>query len=403
MSERQRLTLSLADARRLLVHHHARPAPLATVIQHLGTIQFDPLAPLGTNPDLVLQSRVPGYRQGDWQEAAYRRRLLVDGWDKQASLIPPEQWWAQAPFHHWFARRWKHRGVDIDSPEAREILDQVAQQGPSTSLELGDQRSDPALRGSWYGPKRSRHLLKALWDSGRLMTHHRVKGRHAYDLPARVLPDGACTANVDEDDALEHLIVRRVQAVGLLRPTADAAVWFLPCRRAERDRIASRAIKRGKLIEVDVDGERYWTTPGAMSLLDDVVSPGGSCDRHMRFLAPLDPLMWDRGGVSRVFGFDYVWEVYKPREQRRWGYYVLPVAWGERFVARFDAQYREGVLTIHAWHWESDIVPSRLPDGMPEALQQAARHFLDYLGAERVVLPRGLGREARRAWQAAPG
>lgn len=400
MTARQRSTLSLADARRLLVRHHGRSAPLAAAIQRLGTIQFDPLAPLGTNPDLVLQSRVPGYRQGDWQEAAYRRRLLVDGWDKQASLIPPEQWWAQTPFHHWFARRWKQRGVDIDSPEAREILDQVEQRGPSTSLELGDQSSDPALRGSWYGPKRSRHLLKALWDSGRLMTHHRVNGRHAYDLPARVLPDGACTANVDEDDALEHLIVRRVQAVGLLRPTADAAVWFLPCRRAERDRIASRALDKGTLIELDVEGERYWATPESTACLDDVASPCAT-DRTMRFCAPLDPLMWDRRGISRVFGFDYVWEVYKPREQRRWGYYVLPVLWGDRFVARFDAQCRKGVLAIHAWHWEGDILPSRLPEGLPEALQRAAGDFLDYLDADRVVLPRGLGREARRAWQRA--
>ncbi len=93
MTAQQRLSLGFPDARRLLARHHGRQGSLATVIQRLGTIQFDPLAPLGTNPDLVLQSRVPGYRQGDWQDAAYRRRLLVDGWDKQASLIPPDQWW----------------------------------------------------------------------------------------------------------------------------------------------------------------------------------------------------------------------------------------------------------------------------------------------------------------------
>ncbi|SEM21815.1 DNA glycosylase AlkZ-like family protein [Halomonas caseinilytica] len=400
MTAQQRLSLGLPDARRLLARHHGRQGSLATVIQRLGTIQFDPLAPLGTNPDLVLQSRVPGYRQGDWQDAAYRRRLLVDGWDKQASLIPPDQWWAQAPFHHWFARRWQQRGVDIDSPEARNLLDQVTQQGPSTSLELGDQRSDPALRGSWYGPKRSRHLLKALWDSGRLMTHHRVGGRHAYDLPERVLPNGACTVERDEDDALEHLIVRRVQAAGLLRPAADAAVWLLPCQRTERDRIASRALDQGKLVALDVAGECHWATPEAVSCLDDAGSFNDS-DQGMRFLAPLDPLMWDRRGICRVFGFDYVWEVYKPRKQRRWGYYVLPVLWQDRFVARFDAQCREGTLTILAWHWEDDIVSSRLPDGMAEALQQAARRFLDYLGADRVVLPRGLGRQARYAWQSA--
>ncbi len=399
MTAQQGFTLTRADARRLLVRYHFQPAPLATVIRRLGTIQFDPLAPVGTNPDLVLQARVPGYRRGDWLQAAYGRRLLVDGWDKQASLIQPGEWWAQAPFHRWFARRWRQRGVDVDAPEARALVEQVARHGPATSLELGDQRADPALRGSWYGPKRSRHLLKALWDAGHLMTHHRVGGRHAYDLPERVLPQGASGADATPDDALQRLVVRRVQAAGLLRPTADAAVWLLPCPRAERDRIAARALARGELIDLDVEGTRYWTTPAALAGLDEAPDPAGA--GGMRFLAPLDPLIWDRGGVARLFGFDYVWEVYKPQAQRRWGYYVLPVLWGERFVARFDARCQQGTLSLLAWHWEADIHPARLPEGLAEALQRAAGEFLDYLGAARVVLPRGLGREARRAWQRA--
>ncbi|GAA0573897.1 DNA glycosylase AlkZ-like family protein [Halomonas salifodinae] len=399
MTAQQGFTLTRADARRLLVRYHFQPAPLATVIRRLGTIQFDPLAPVGTNPDLVLQARVPGYRRGDWLQAAYARRLLVDGWDKQASLIQPGEWWAQAPFHRWFARRWRQRGVDVAAPEARALIEQVARHGPATSLELGDQRADPALRGSWYGPKRSRHLLKALWDAGHLMTHHRVGGRHAYDLPERVLPPGARVADATPDDALQRLVVRRVQAAGLLRPSADAAVWLLPCPRAERDRIAARAMARGELIDLDVEGTRYWTTPAALAALD--AAPGPAGPGGMRFLAPLDPLIWDRGGVARLFGFDYVWEVYKPQAQRRWGYYVLPVLWGERFVARFDAKCQQGTLSLLAWHWEADIHPARLPEGLAEALQRAAGEFLDYLGATRVVLPRGLGREARRAWQRA--
>ncbi|ATJ84085.1 DNA glycosylase AlkZ-like family protein [Halomonas beimenensis] len=401
MTAPQRLTLTRADAGRLLVRYHFRLAPLASVIHRLGTIQFDPLAPVGTNPDLVLQARVPGYRQGDWQQAAYGQRWLVDGWDKQASLIRPVEWWAQAPFHRWFARRWQRRGVDVEAPEARALVAQVERQGPSTSLELGDQRADPALRGSWYGPKRSRHLLKALWDAGHLMTHHRVGGRHAYDLPERVLPQGAGMDDATDDEALQRLVVRRVQAAGLLRPAADGAVWSLPCPRAERDRIAARAIARGELVELDMEGTTYWTTPEALAVLEMAPDPAAAPAGEMRFLAPLDPLMWDRGGVARLFAFDYVWEVYKPQARRRWGYYVLPVLWGERFVARFDARCQQGTLTILAWHWEPDISPARLPEGLAEALESAAGAFLGYLGATRLVLPRGLGREARRAWQRA--
>ncbi|GHC31835.1 DNA glycosylase AlkZ-like family protein [Aidingimonas halophila] len=401
MTAQQRLALTRADARRLLVNYHFRPASLEMIIRRLGTIQFDPLAPVGTNPDLVFQSRVPGYRRGDWQQAAYDHRRLVDGWDKQASLIQPREWWAQGPFHRYFAQRWRNRGVDIDSAEAYELLEQVGRRGAATSLELGDQQVDPALQGSWYGNKRSKHLLKALWDTGRLMTHHRVNGRHAYDLPERVLSRDAIQVDASEDDALQRLVVRRVQAAGLLRPTADAAVWFLPCKRDERNRIVSQALAEGELIEIDVEGERYWTSPDVLSTLESVSEPFSPASHGVRFLAPLDPLMWDRGAVARLFGFDYVWEVYKPHDQRRWGYYVLPVLWGDRCVARFDARCRRDTLTILAWHWEHDITASRLPDGLAESLQYAACDFLDYLGANRVVLPRGLGREGRRAWQRA--
>lgn len=396
------LKLSSDDARRLLVRYHFRLAKLSIAIDRLGTLQFDPLSPMGTNPDLVLQARVPGYRLGDWQQAAYAERSLVDAWDKQASLIRPQSWWAQAPFHQWFARRWHRHGVNVDGKEAQTLLSEVAANGPATSLELGDQQTDPNLRGSWYGPKRSRHLLKALWDSGRLMTHHRVAGRHAYDLPERVLPDISQPVSTNETDALRHLILRRVQAVGLLRPKADAAVWFLPCKRAQRDGVAAEAMQAGDLLQVEVDGELYWSTPsvlrdGAAPSVAGAEQPGSA----VRFLAPLDPLMWDRKAVRRLFGFDYVWEVYKPVSERRWGYYVLPVLWGERFVARFDGRCQDGVLTIKAWHWEPDLEPARLPVGLADALELSARRFLIYLGARRVRLPTGMGRAARAAWQRA--
>lgn len=393
------VSLGTADAGRLLARYHLQQGALPAVLDRLGTIQFDPLAPMGTNPDLVLQARVPDYCLGGWQVAAYRERRLVDGWDKQASLIQSQDWWAQGPMQRWFAQRWLKRGVDVQGAEAREILREVESKGPATSLELGDQRADPRLRGSWYGSKRSRHVLRALWDAGLLVTHHRVAGRHAYDLPERVLPAqtpllrAATTA-----DALARMIFRRVQAVGLLRPAADQAVWLLPCSRRERDCIAARLIEQGLLLNVDVAGERYWATPEALACLDvpwhDAVMP-------LRFLAPLDPLVWDRTALARLFGFDYVWEVYKPVPLRRWGYYVLPVIWGERLVARFDGRCQGGVLQIHAWYWQQDIDPRALPAGLAEALEQAAAGFLRYLAAGRVQLPKGLGRTARSAWQRA--
>ena len=80
------LHISREQARRLLALYHFTPTDLPGVFERLGTVQYDPLNPVGRNPDLVLQARVPGYRVDDWQKAAYTNRLIYDAWDKQSSL-----------------------------------------------------------------------------------------------------------------------------------------------------------------------------------------------------------------------------------------------------------------------------------------------------------------------------
>src|SRR5260370_26689952 len=96
------------------------------------------------------------------------------------------------------------------------------------------------------------------------------------------------------------------------------------------------------------------------------------------FLGPLDSILWDRRGVMQLFDFEYVWEVYKPEPQRRWGYYVLPVFYGDRFVARLDSRLERGKWTITRWWWQPDVTPTA---DLLDALHVAADNFAHYLGA----------------------
>ena len=387
------VSLSRTDAARLAWRYQLSPSSLDGAVERLASVQYDPLSPMGRNVDLVFQARVPGYRVDDWMVTAYRERRLFDAWDKQASLVTMSDWPAQGPFHEWFAERWRGQGLDVDGEEARSLCAELRELGPATSLDVGDQRSDASRRGSWYGPKPARRLLRALWDSGRIVTHHRVAGRHAYAVPERVIPDEVRRRPaLSAARALERLVERRVQAAGLVRPSADASVWFLPCARPERDAAASSLVEQGRLIRLNVEGSSWWALPAALRALERPELLG------VRFLAPLDALLWDRAAVRDLHRFDYAWEVYKPVAKRRWGYYVLPVAWGESFVARFDARVQDGRLVMHSWHWESDIDPARLPPTLRDDLQVAASEFLAYLGVTEVKLPRGLGRAARSAW-----
>ena len=119
-------------------------------------------------------------------------------------------------------------------------------------------------------------------------------------------------------------------------------------------------------------------------------------EASVSFLAALDNLTWDRRTLRHIFSFDYVWEVYKPKEQRRWGYYVLPVLYGDSFVARFDGRCTDNHWTVSAWYWEEDFDRDR---GVLTALETAVASFAGYLGAERLSLPRAMDSETRSAFR----
>jgi uncharacterized protein YcaQ len=114
-------------------------------------------------------------------------------------------------------------------------------------------------------------------------------------------------------------------------------------------------------------------------------------------LAALDNLMWDRDLMRRVFDFDYIWEVYKPADKRRHGYYVLPVLYGERFVARFEPTFDKKTcqLNIVNWWWEAEV---RRDERMEVELTACLRQFMDYLEVSRLVIGDKVKQDKNLCW-----
>lgn len=203
------------------------------------------------------------------------------------------------------------------------------------------------------------------------------------------------TALLDEHAYYRWIIARRFQATGLLRPTAEAAIWSACGDGAARKQAILELVEEGTLTPVHV-GEKSWpyylpTT--ALPLLDAAPS-----SPRMIFLGPLDSILWDRKAIQHIFAFDYTWEVYKPAEQRRWGYYVLPVFYGDRFVARLDSRLEKGVWTISRWWWEPDITPNA---DVLDALSIATAQFLRYLRAEAIRLDESIDQAVQQSMLAA--
>jgi uncharacterized protein YcaQ len=111
-------------------------------------------------------------------------------------------------------------------------------------------------------------------------------------------------------------------------------------------------------------------------------------------IAPLDNLMWDLNLVGTLFDFRYAWEVYKPVEKRNYGYYVLPVLYGDRFVARIDPSFDRAtrVFTVKNWWWEREV--NKLDEAMLAAIADCLADFATYLEATEIRLGPAIQREA---------
>jgi uncharacterized protein YcaQ len=375
------LHISREEARRFLALYHFKPTDLPGVMERLGTVQYDPLNPVGRNADLVFQARIPGYQVDDWQKAAYTDRILYDAWDKQACLVPVSDWPMRALIREKLRPYHDREILQADAEGAAKILATIDEQGPLSSLEFED-RTRFGEQGSWYGSTRTKRILRSLWACGELVTHHRKGGRHYYERPQRVIPAQHFETPplLDEAAYYRWIIMRRYQATGILRPTAEAAIWSACAEASKRKLALAQLVEAGLLtrLQIGESAGTYYVHTGALKLLDEPLS-----NPRMIFLGPLDSLLWDRKSLLHIFDFDYIWEVYKPAEQRKWGYYVLPVFYGDRFIARVDSRLEKGVWTLSRWWWEPDITPGA---DLLDALRTAVEDFLHYLRAEEVYM-----------------
>jgi uncharacterized protein YcaQ len=256
------------------------------------------------------------------------------------------------------------------------VLKEITDKGPLMPKHFEFQQRKEEWKGNWYGPSLTKQTLRALWHSGLVMTAGRKNGQHLYDLTERVVPPLLYNQpRVDDRDAVRELIWERHKSMGLLRPSASSEVWSLEVLSPGRKYAIPELVAEGRLVPVDIEGIRAHATPEFLATLDlPTLTP------RVLFVAPLDQFMWDRKMIAQLFDFGYIWEIYTPLAKRRWGYYVLPVLYGDKLVARVEFWCRAGVLEIRQWHFEE----GKLKRAFWPALEYAMKKFMFYCSATSV-------------------
>jgi uncharacterized protein len=352
----------------------------------------------GTSPELVLQARVAGFRPHMLNELLYRDRRLLDGYDKVMSIYPVED-------RPYFRRRYDAAAARFGNHEQPvaailpEVRQEIERRGPLSSLDLDFHES---VDWAWAPTRLARAALESMYLWGELVIHHKVHTRKVYDFAHRHLPADLLDAtepNPADEQFHDWYMLRRLGGLGLCwNLSGEAWLGMTGMKSRERNAALQRLIARGEVQEVSVEGVSrpcYLRTQD-LPLLEETLGRGPIRPRAA-ILAPLDNLLWDRRFIQELFGFYYIWEVYKPAAQRQFGYYVLPILYGDRFVARFEPvlDKKSRVLTVKNWWWEEGVRPSKQ---MQAELQRCVRRFMGFLGATSLELDSRVTEQPHLEW-----
>ena len=398
------LTIDAVSARRFILGKQGLwpgrrwrgQAGLAQALRAVEYLQLDPLQIIARSQDIQLHSRVLDCRPGDWETAAYGQRQFFD-WGGWLALRPMDE----LPYWRSVMRRERDGAPDCDpriqrlaGEHAEAIAEMRALLRERGTLSNRDFEAAGRKRTQSYrGSKDSALALYYLWRSGEAMTHHRENFERVYALTEAVAP-AHLLGESGEDEAARFLVRKEISFAGLTRlpRTADAFHRGVPFGRAPH--ILADLLAGGEIIEVQVEGWKgaHYALAGDAAALAELSAGrvpaawaplAATTLEEAVFLAPLDPVS-ARGRASLLFGFDYVWEVYKPLPQRKYGYYTLPVLWGDRLLARFDSKLERAsgsLIILGLWLEEESLAQD---EAFAEALARGFARFAGFLNARRL-------------------
>lgn len=365
-------------------------------MREMEYLQLDPLQMVARSHDITLHSRVIDYSPGMWEDVTYEQRKFFD-WGGWLATRPMDD----LPYWRVVMHRERDGLSDYDG--------RVHQTGVEHAEAIDEMRNVLRERGTvsnrdfsaasrkrtknYRGSKDSSLALYYLWRTGEVMTHHRENFERVYALTENVAPP-QFIREMDDDAVDRFLIKKNIAFSGLSRLQRTSDAYFRGEPLSKKDTLIKDLLADGEIVEVKVEGWKQ--THSALSedvpLLDDLIAgrlpeawtPLDTTTREeVVFLAPLDQVS-ARGRAKELFGFDYIWEVYKPVDKRKFGYYTLPVLWGDQLVARFDSKLDTPTKTFQILGFWLEDETLGLDETFAEALARGFARFVRFLGAEEV-------------------
>jgi uncharacterized protein YcaQ len=380
------MRISLATARRLALRCQglggswdlpAGKEGAAWTVERLGYVQIDTIAVVQRAHHHTLWARCPGYEPSMLDELQAADRRVFEYWTHAASYLPMSEYRYCLPRMRWErehgrAAQW----LDANRQIADRVLDRIRTEGPLAGADFEDTRKK---RGPWWDWKPAKQALEAFFSTGELMVTERRNFQRIYDLAERVLPRGIDLAEPSHDEDIRHNVRRMLTSMGLL--SVDHLNWHLSRQREALEGRLHEMVDSGEAVKVTVrglDGDGLFAHAPSLE-----AARKGRASRRVHLLSPFDNLTISRRWLAHLFGFEYKLECYTPAAKRRWGYFCLPLVWGDGFVGRIDAKAdRKGRTLVLRRVWIEDRRAQT--DAFLARLGEAVRRFAAFNECEGV-------------------
>lgn len=331
-----------------------------------------------------MQSRIKGFKKQMLYSLLYEDRKLIDYFDKNLSIMKTEDW----PYFWRYREAYRTGGRSRDEVNAvcEEIKSIIREKGPVSSADITG--FDEKVYWYWSDTKLSRAALETMYFRGDLIVHHKKGTVKYYDLAEKYIDAELLISKplTDEFEYQKWRVMRRIGAVGLMwNKPSDAWLNIDGLNASVRNEVFKQLLGEDRIIEINVEGikDRLYSLKTDQDLVETVLEnpePKARCE----LIAPLDNLIWDRRLIKAVFDFEYKWEIYTPKPQRKYGYYVLPLLCGDRFVGRVEAvrNSKEEVLEIKNIWYEDGFKPT---EKEKKDIEECFGRFADFNGCKNVI------------------
>ncbi len=347
------IKIDLSDARKLalagqLFHGGSCLSPkkrLQAIIEQIGYVQIDTISIVERAHKHVLWTRFQDFRNEMLDELIDKDKKVFEYWDHAAAYLPMKHFRFTLPRKEMYAKKyksWENKNRKL----LKYIIDRITAEGPLQSRDF----EEPKKRGLWWDWKPAKEGLEFLFHTGRLAAKARKSFQKVYDLPERILPPHAELSVPSDEELSEHLIMRSITANGI--SSEKELTYLRHHNRAATKLTIKRLIEEKTIVPVkikELENDEYYSTKKMLQTL-----PAGKADKSVHILSPFDNIVIQRKRLQDLFGFEYFVECYIPAPKRKYGYFCLPVLYGNKFAGRIDAKAdrKSGNFKVINEFWE---------------------------------------------------